>query len=518
MTKRAAVYDRFWHSQGGGERHSGMIAEVLSKDGVEVDLIGHSDVDKELLADHLGLDLTRCRMRIVPDRGDLHLEGVSREYDLFVNGTYGSRLHPRARHAAYLCYFPTPFDADLSPVRRALTRALGPVVRGQSGGVEHGVGWFPPEGGRRRQWAWTTDDAVLSLSPDTKSRRLRVDLGGPGMPAPRTLTVTDERGRVLKEIKVGPEFVTQTIEFPAEEGGSVLHFTTDTFSPGGTDHRELGVAASRLRLEGGRHGPRGMLAFRFPWLLRDPKNLSFLAGYDTVMANSEYTRGYIDRLWHTDADLLFPPIQVQRLHPAPERERAVITVGRFFSPGLGHAKRQLEMVQFFVRGVRSGVIPADWKLYVVGGMEDSQRNYVEQVRAAGAGYPVEVIANAPRTQVEQLLSTASVFWSATGYGEDERKKPWASEHFGMTTVEAMAGGCVPVVIDRAGQKEIVRENVDGFRWSTPEELLSRTAEVAGDEALRARLAGAAVARAQEYSEDAFAERWHDIVAKHGLLD
>jgi glycosyltransferase involved in cell wall biosynthesis len=235
------------------------------------------------------------------------------------------------------------------------------------------------------------------------------------------------------------------------------------------------------------------------------------------MANSEYTRGYISRFWDTDADLLFPPIQVQRLHPAAVREKAVITVGRFFSPGLGHAKRQLEMVEFFVRGVRDGTIPADWRMYVVGGMEESQRNYVEQVRAAGAGFPVEVIANAPRTRVEDLLSTSSVFWSATGYGEDERKTPWASEHFGMTTVEAMAAGCVPVVIDRAGQKEIVRENVDGFRWTTPDELLALTAEVAGDEALRARLAAAAVTRAQEYSEDAFADRWHAIVDKHHLL-
>jgi hypothetical protein len=109
--KRAVVYDRFWHSQGGGERHSGMIAEVLSKDGVEVELLGHTDVDKDVLADHLGLDLSRCGFRVVPDKGDLYLESLSAEYDLFVNGTYGSRLAPRSEHAAYLCYFPTPFDA-----------------------------------------------------------------------------------------------------------------------------------------------------------------------------------------------------------------------------------------------------------------------------------------------------------------------------------------------------------------------------------------------------------------------
>jgi glycosyltransferase involved in cell wall biosynthesis len=338
------------------------------------------------------------------------------------------------------------------------------------------------------------------------------------MPAPRALRITDESGTALVTVDVTREFRTHHLEFPASAIGSELHFRTETWAPGGADKRALGVAVSRMRLEGARYGARERIAQRFPWLMRDPRNLSFLDGYDAVMANSEYTRAYIQKCWKTDADLLFPPIQVDRLHPSPTREKAVVTVGRFFSPGLGHAKRQLEMVQFFVDGMRRGVLSPDWKLYVVGGMEDSQRNYVAQVEAAGRGYPVEVIPNAPRKVVENLLSTCAVFWSATGYSEDEHKTPWANEHFGMTTVEAMAAGCVPVVIDRAGQKEIVRENVDGFRWTSPAQLLERTVEIASDEHLRARLAGAANVRAQEYSDAAFAERWQDIVEKHGLLD
>ena len=521
MTKRAAVYDRFWHSQGGGERHSGMIAEVLSKDGVQVDLIGHTPIDKDELADHLGLDLSLCALRIEPDNGDLHLAAVSQEYDLFVNGTYTSRLRPKSAHAAYLCYFPTPFDADLEPWQRRLARNVGPLLRAQSGGVDYGVGWFTPEGGRRRQWSWASSDAVLTLSPNATPRILHLDIGGPGMPEPRVLTIThdDSSGEhELARITIGPAFTPHQLELPASSRSSELHFRSETFTPGGRDVRMLGVAISRLRVAGGRYGPRMALGLRYPWLLRDPKNLTFLEGYDTVMANSEYTRGYIQQLWHTDADLLFPPIQVQRLQPAPVRDKAVITVGRFFFPGLGHAKRQLEMVQFFVDGVRSGALPKDWKMYVVGGMEDSQRSYVDSVRAAGEGFAVEVLPNAPRQVVERLLTTSSVFWSATGYSEDEHKTPWANEHFGMTTVEAMAAGCVPVVIDRAGQKEIVRENVDGFRWTTPAQLQARTAEIAADEPLRERLAAAATVRAQEYSEDAFAERWHGIVDKHGLLD
>ena len=514
--KRAAVYNRFWHSQGGGERHSGMIASVLSHDGVEVDLIGHTAVDKDELADHLGLDLSRVGLRIVPDKGDLHTAQLSEEYDLFVNGSYMSRLAPRATHNAYLCYFPTPFDVDMPRWQQRLTRTVGRYVTAHSGGFDYGTGWYPPEGGRRRRWHWASGDAVLSFPPSSKDRVVRAKLGGPALPRPVELRVEDDQGRVLHTLTVDATFRLHRLRVPASEQGLELHFRADTFRPGGTDDRELSVAASALRLEGGQYGPRQKLAYYYPWMLRAPHDLSFLRHYDTVMANSEFTKGWVERLWKTEADVLFPPIQVQRLHPAPVREKAVVTVGRFFAPGLGHSKRQTEMVEFFAAASRAGRLPG-WRMYVVGGMEESQRGYVEQVRAAGAGAPVEVITNAPRPEVERLLSTSSVFWSATGYGEDETRAPWASEHFGMTTVEAMAGGCVPVVIDRAGQKEIVREGVDGFRWSTPEELVARTVEVAQDEALRARLAASSTERAQQFSEDAFADRWHAIVDAHDLL-
>ncbi|MDP3711105.1 MAG: glycosyltransferase [Mycobacteriales bacterium] len=516
MTKRAAVYNRFWHSQGGGERHSGMIASVLSHDGVEVDLVGHTDVDKDELADHLGLDLSKVGLRIVPDRGDLATAALSEDYDLFVNGSYMSRLAPRSAKAAYLCYFPTPFDADLEPWRRFLTRRVGHLVSAHAGGLDFGTGWYPPEGGRRRTWIWASGDAILVLPPSERDRVLRLELGGPGLPRPVDLRVEDEHGAVWFETRVTADFVLHKVPVPASVRGTELHFRAETFTPGGSDPRDLGVAVSRMRFDGGHYGPRQTLAHRYPWLLRNPRDLSFLGSYDAVMANSDFTRGWIDQLWQTDADVLFPPIQVQRLDPSPQREKAVITVGRFFAPGLGHSKRQLEMVETFVRASRAGQLPG-WTFYVLGGMEESQRGYVEQVRAAGAGAPVEVLTNVARGEVERLLTTSSVFWSATGLGASEDKEPWASEHFGMTTVEAMAAGCVPVVIDRAGQKEIVREAVDGYRWQTTEQLVERTVAVASDEALRTRLATSAIERAQVFSENAFADRWHAIVAKHSLL-
>ncbi|OAA24421.1 glycosyl transferase group 1 [Frankia sp. EI5c] len=511
---KAAVYNRFWHSMGGGERHNGMIAQVLAADGLDVDLIGHSDVDLDALGSHLGLDLSRCHYRRLPDRGEEAIAALSDSYHLFVNGSYMSRLAPRSPRSAYLCFFPTPFDHDMATWRKAAVRTAGPLLRGVTPAVSFGQGWYPPEGGRRRQWTWTNGAGVLAVNPGG-GRTLRADIGRPGAPEGVRLNVLDADGTVLAKLTVGQEFAPFEVTLPSSTDGTELTLVSDAFSPGEADVRELGVAVSRPRVTDADEGPLERMALRFPWLLRDPADLGYLDGYDTVMANSEYTRGWISRLWGRESDVLFPPIQVDRLTPAPERENAVITVGRFFAPGLGHAKRQLEMVQWFGELYRSGGLPG-WRMYVVGGCEDSQKPYVEQVRAAGAGLPVDVLPNAPRAEVERLLSTSSVFWSATGYGEDDRRRPWTAEHFGMTTVEAMAGGCVPVVIDRAGQREIVRHGRDGYRWNGPEQVASFTRRLATEVGLRSRLAASAVERAQQFSDAAFADRWHDIVERRRL--
>ena len=69
----------------------------------------------------------------------------------------------------------------------------------------------------------------------------------------------------------------------------------------------------------------------------------------------------------------------------------------------------------------------------------------------------------------------------------------------------------------AGQREIVRDGVDGYRWSTLDELRNRTLEVAGNPALRTRLAHSARERAQLYSDAAFADNVRDQVKRHDLL-
>nr|MDT0666419.1 hypothetical protein [Micromonospora sp. DSM 115978] len=141
---KAAVYNRFWHSMGGGERHNGMIAQVMAADGASVDVLGHSDVDLDKLGAHLGLDLSGCRYVRLPDRGEDAVAALSADYDLFVNGSYMSKIAPQSRASAYLCFFPTPFDHDMAAWRKGAIRSVGPLLRGVRPAVTFGSGWYPP--------------------------------------------------------------------------------------------------------------------------------------------------------------------------------------------------------------------------------------------------------------------------------------------------------------------------------------------------------------------------------------
>ena len=76
---------------------------------------------------------------------------------------------------------------------------------------------------------------------------------------------------------------------------------------------------------------------------------------------------------------------------------------------------------------------------------------------------------------------------AAGYGVDEAAYPQNLEHFGIVTVEAMSYGCVPVVINKGGQAEIVQHGVNGFLWNSLEELAEYTLLLAQNEPLRAQI-------------------------------
>ncbi len=236
-----------------------------------------------------------------------------------------------------------------------------------------------------------------------------------------------------------------------------------------------------------------------------------LATYQHRFAISEFSRDWTCRRWGITCEVVYPPVDVE--FDDTHKVSLILSVGGF-SP-MARTKKQLEMMRAFRE--LAGESPTPWTYASVGGLNARLENraYFEQVREAGRGCPAVVEANLDRRSVRSLFARARIFWHATGLNEDTNAHPELAEHFGIATVEAMAAGCVPVVIDKGGQREIIEHGETGYLWETVEELKAYTRRLIADEALWQRMSAAARQRAMRFARERFIERLSTVCRVSG---
>ena len=144
-------------------------------------------------------------------------------------------------------------------------------------------------------------------------------------------------------------------------------------------------------------------------------------------------------------------------------------------------------------------------------MGAANAEYLHQVRSAAEGAPIQIRTDISFDELRRLYGESAIYWHATGFGEDPTRHPLRFEHFGLTTVEAMAAGAVPVVIDGGGQPEIVTHGVDGFLWSSIDELKSHTQHLIERADLCHALRIAARERSHTFGQAAFEKRVWEVI-------
>jgi glycosyltransferase involved in cell wall biosynthesis len=227
--------------------------------------------------------------------------------------------------------------------------------------------------------------------------------------------------------------------------------------------------------------------------------------YQLKTAISNFSGGWAKRRWGIDCQVVYPPVDTN--FQRAQKEKMILSVGRFAIEGEGHGKKQEEMLAAFRRMKEEGLL--EWRYFCVGalGGTDRHRAHFAKLSATVSDIGAELIANINRDRLKDIYEQAAIFWHAAGYGEDEDTRPIFLEHFGISTVEAMAAGCVPVVINKGGQREIVEHGVNGFLWETLEDLRAYTRLLMNDDRLRERMAEAARERAQKFSREAFVDQF-----------
>ncbi|MCX6816766.1 MAG: glycosyltransferase [Candidatus Beckwithbacteria bacterium] len=216
--------------------------------------------------------------------------------------------------------------------------------------------------------------------------------------------------------------------------------------------------------------------------------------------HSFFCKQALERIWKIKINFVhWGAVDTEIFVPQP-KQNLIVSVGRWFSPSLNkHCKRQDFLVKTFRKMCDQGLV--GWRLKLIGPVDKGKDNlnYFNRVKSLAQGYPIDLPSKTSFDSLLQAYGQAKIYWHATGYRIDEQTNPQAAEHFGISTIEAMAAAAVPVVIKKGGQTEIVNHAVDGLLWQTQPQLIQQTGELIDDQKLWQKLSTQAQKRAKDFS-------------------
>lgn len=228
------------------------------------------------------------------------------------------------------------------------------------------------------------------------------------------------------------------------------------------------------------------------------------SSWKLAIYNSEFTKSYVEKFWNIKGKVVYPPVSIDLFAPL-KKQKQILSVGRFF--GYLKDKKHQVLIESFRRLVDGGL--RDWSLHLAGGAGGGDKDYIEELKVLAEGYPVYFHPNINLKDLQNLYGQSSIYWHASGFEEDDPKK---FEHFGITTVEAMASGCIPIVINKGGLKEIVEDHISGFLWNNLEELEQYTLKVISLKTSRGGMIKEAIKRSKLFSKERFCKQIIQLVS------
>ena len=254
---------------------------------------------------------------------------------------------------------------------------------------------------------------------------------------------------------------------------------------------------------------RNILHFQRPFFNVEGRSLinrMKLIRINKVIVNSVFTKKWIDKEYSLDSTVVYPPIDILKFKPK-KKENLILSVGRFSQ--LEQAKRQDVLIKAFKKLYDSGI--RDYRLVLAGGSDVGRTNYLDRIIKDSKGYPIKILENPTFSEIVSLYATTKLFWSASGCGIDENKLPQKVEHFGISVVEAMSAGCVPLAYDAGGHKEIIENGVNGYLWKSVNSLLGHTRQLIGDFSLLRKITSQAKEKSKKYSYENFKDQILKII-------
>jgi glycosyltransferase involved in cell wall biosynthesis len=207
-----------------------------------------------------------------------------------------------------------------------------------------------------------------------------------------------------------------------------------------------------------------------------------------LLSVSDFTRGFIEKKWGRQSMTVYPPCPVEAFSEfsrVQSRENLVLTVGRIVPE---------KRLHLFVELAR--IVP-NTRFVAIGSVSDERSAYYEQLKRMAPENVSFVLS--PLRKARDLLGRAMAYVHCA-----------ENEHFGITIVEAMAAGCVPIVHDSGGPREIVNKDV-GFRWRDLATAARQIAMLSENDNLRRELSAGSSARAKQFRPEVFESKMANVL-------
>jgi len=220
-----------------------------------------------------------------------------------------------------------------------------------------------------------------------------------------------------------------------------------------------------------------------------------------LVTNSKFMQRIVKTTLNRDAIVIYPPVDTNAFSSKcfkPRKEGNLVAVIASYTP-----KRRLEQLPLIAQQTKAA------RFIVIGKTDEYSiltiQRLEENIRALRVEDKITLLKNAPFTELQNILANAKVYLHTMPF-----------DHFGISVVEAMASGCVPVVHRSGGPWTDIldaKQGAYGFSYSTPSEAAGYIDMLLTDERLRSRIAAKASYRSTKYDKTVFSKRLAEVVEK-----
>jgi alpha-1,2-mannosyltransferase len=222
-----------------------------------------------------------------------------------------------------------------------------------------------------------------------------------------------------------------------------------------------------------------------------------------IFINSTFTKNVLCQIDHDiceKAYVLYPPISIRPIDKnnfienISKRRNIVFTVSRF------SREKKLEMITDIAKNVNEG------EFIIVGSLVDNEyymylKKKIEKERIRN----IKLQPDVSFEELHSLRTKSKIYLHLMPY-----------EHFGISIVEAMASGCVPIVHKSGGPwyDILERKEIYGYAYSSINEATIKIQTLLNDPNHYLEKALLALERSKAFTYEKFGERLHEFLYKH----